>query len=130
MSEIASLHAHAGIMKQLPVVNPEQSETVARLVREGATTGLELLSECVYVLSGKIYEFTRDQVVDALTALLEDIDCEHHATALEALRLYGANKLDFPDCILAARHTVEEIPVSTFDRKLQKLLEQEPSERL
>ena len=106
--------------------NPEQSETVSKLVREGATTGLEFLSECVYVLSGKVYGFTRGQVSEALTALLEDIDCEHRETALEALRLYGTNRLDFPDCILAARNKVEDIAVLTFDRKLQKLLDQEP----
>ena len=112
------------LLRYLLEDNPEQCETVSALVEEGATTGLEFLSECVYVLSGKVYGFTRDQVSDALTALLDDIDCEHRETALEALRLYRANGLDFPDCILAARSKVEGVPVLTFDRKLRKLLEQ------
>lgn len=39
-----------------------------------------------------------------------------------ALDIYRNTKLDFPDCILAARHIVEDVPVMSFDKKLNRLM--------
>ena len=55
--------------------------------------------------------------------LLDDIACEHEATMRYALGLYRDHSLDFADCILAARSVVEGVQVLTFDKKLNRLLE-------
>ena len=103
---------------------PEQSDQVEKLIGEGASTAPEFLSECVYVLSGKVYGFARSEVADALTAVLDEIDCEHAPAMRKALDVYRETSLDFPDCILAARHSVEGVPVMTFDKKLVKLIDE------
>lgn len=101
---------------------PEQSDRVEALIEEGAATAPEFLSECVFVLSGKVYGFSRGEVADALMAVLDEVECEHSAAMLRALEIYRGTNLDFPDCILAARHSVEGVPVMTFDRKLRKII--------
>ena len=55
---------------------------------------------------------------------LDDIACEHEAAVRYALELYRNHTLDFADCMLAARFVVEGTPVLTFDKKLNRLLEE------
>lgn len=102
---------------------PEQEARVAQAVAEGACTAPEFLSECVYVLSGSVYGFDRVEVAEALLACLDEIDCEHLPAMKVALDIYAEGSLDFADCILAARHEVEDAPVMTFDKKLRRLIE-------
>ena len=54
----------------------------------------------------------------------DDIACEHEAAVRYALELYRNHTLDFADCMLAARFVVEGTPVLTFDKKLNRLLEE------
>lgn len=79
-----------------------------------------VLSECVFVLSGRVYGFSRDEVADALSALLDEVDCEYEEAMRRALVIYRETALGFPDCILAARRAVEGVPVMTFGKKLAK----------
>lgn len=104
---------------------PDQAEVVAKTVEQGACTAPEFLAECVYVLGGSVYGFSRDEVAGALLALLDEIDCEHMPVVREALAVYRSTSFDFADCILLARHRVEQIPVMTFGRKLRKAVEDE-----
>ena len=94
----------------------DQFETVCRHVENGACTSPEFVAECVYVLGGTVYGFDRTDVANTMTALLDDIACEHEAAVRYAL--------DFADCMLAARFVVEGTPVLTFDKKLNRLLEE------
>lgn len=97
---------------------PKQASLVAKTIQEGACTSPEFLAECVYVLTGAIYKFSREDTAEALLALLDDIDCDRTASMKRALEIFRESHLDFADCILAARHQIEEIPVLTFDKKL------------
>lgn len=110
------------ILRYLLADVPDQTALVSERVKEGACTSPEFLSECVYVLSGAVYGFDREEIADALLVCLDEIECEHEAAMRAALALYRENSLDFPDCILAARHEVEGVPVMTFDKKLKKLV--------
>lgn len=110
------------ILRYLLADVPDQTERVAELVKEGASTAPEFLSECVFVLSGRVYGFSRAEVSDALLAVLDEIYCEHLPAMKRALDIYRDTKLDFADCILAARHVVENTPVMTFDKKLNRLI--------
>lgn len=103
---------------------PEQYEHVCEAVEEGAATSPEFIAECAYVLGGAVYHFDRAQVADALLALLAEVDCEHMAAMQAACRIYRNERgLDFPDCILAARHYVEDACVLTFDKKLNAVIQ-------
>lgn len=62
--------------------NHEQAEVVRDVVLLGAFTVPEVICEVVYVLQGRVYEFERSEIVQALLGLLEDIDCERLATEL------------------------------------------------
>ena len=102
----------------------DQFETVCRHVENGACTSPEFVAECVYALGGTVYGFDRTDVANTMTALLDDIACEHEAAVRYALELYRNHTLDFADCMLAARFVVEGTPVLTFDKKLNRLLEE------
>ena len=110
------------ILRYLLADVPDQTERVAELVRDGACTAPEFLSECVFALSGRVYGFSRTEVADALLALLDEIYCEHLPAMRRALDIYRNTKLDIPDCILAARNVVEGVPVMSFDKKLIRLM--------
>ena len=102
----------------------DQFETVCRHVENGACTSPEFIAECVYVLGGTVYGFDRTDVANTMTALLDDFACEHEPAMRYAFELYRDHPLDFADCILAARFVVEGTPVLTFDKKLNRLLEE------
>lgn len=102
----------------------DQFETVCQYVENGACTSPEFVAECVYVLGGAVYGFERTDLASTMAALLDDIACEHEPAMRYALELYRDHSLDFADCILAARFVVEGTPVLTFDKKLNKLLEE------
>ena len=93
-------------------------------MENGACTSPEFVAECVYVLGGTVYGFDRTDVANTMTALLDDIACEYEAAVRYALELYRNHTLDFADCMLAARFVVEGTPVLTFDKKLNRLLEE------
>ena len=66
----------------------DQFETVCRHVENGACTSPEFVAECVYALGGTVYGFDRTDVANTMTALLDDIACEHEAAGRYALELY------------------------------------------
>lgn len=101
----------------------DQFEAVRRCVERGACTAPEFIAECVYVLGGSVYGFDRADVASTMGFLLDDIACEHESAMRYALALYRDHNLDFADCVLAARSVVEGVPVLTFDKKLNQLLE-------
>lgn len=101
----------------------DQFEAVRLCVEQGACTAPEFIAECVYVLGGSVYGFDRADVANTMGFLLDDVACEHEAAMRYALGLYRDHSLDFADCILAARSVVEGAQVLTFDKKLNRLLE-------
>lgn len=101
---------------------PEQSDLVRDVVAAGAETTPEALCECVYVLTGSYYAFDKGSVCAALLLALDDIDCEHMLVMRRALQLHAANRVDFVDCIFAARSEIENADVLTFDKRLQRLI--------
>lgn len=107
---------------------PDQANIVSEAIQKGACTAPEFLAECVYVLSGAIYSFSREETVTALLTLLDEVDCDHLSAMKDALGIFRNSNFDFADCILAARHRIEGVPVLTFDKKLVKYIEKTMSE--
>lgn len=99
----------------------EQADIVARSIELGAEVTVEVLAECVYVLSG-VYRVSRSDIAESLGILLDEVTCRRKRVAATALRLYSASSLDFVDCVLAAEVAEGGREVLTFDKMLQGLL--------
>ena len=104
---------------------PEQSAEAQKAVLSGAATTAEVLAEVVYVLAG-VYHVERQTIAQTLEGFLHEISIFHKQALGYAFRLYGESTLDFVDCILAGYQHTENQPVLTFDRKLQKVLQNNP----
>ena len=105
---------------------PAQAEAARDVIDSGAAILTnEVLAEIVYVLD-KVYGLTRQKIVDALSGVVQDVQCEDRELVLGALSTYRVNrKLDIVDSILAARHRLRQIEVLTFDKDLLKQMEKD-----
>ena len=81
-----------------------------------------VLAEAVFVLSG-FYEHPRSKVAEVLSQLISSsgFHSDEAERMLHALKLFGAGKLDFVDCYLAAASIREGRTLVSFDRDLAKL---------
>ena len=70
-----------------------------------------------------VYEATRDDVVDILGKLYEDVKILDDDVFLRALQIYNKSpKLDFVDCLLYGYKLSRNVKVFTFDKKLLRVL--------
>ncbi|WP_019128557.1 PIN domain-containing protein [Enorma massiliensis] len=98
----------------------EQSDCVAETIEAGAEVTVEVLAECVYVLSG-VYHVSRSDIAESLGILLDEVTCRRKRVAAAALGLYSGSSFDFVDCVLAAEVSENGRKALTFDKKLQSL---------
>lgn len=98
----------------------EQSDCVAETIEAGAEVTVEVLAECVYVLSG-VYHVSRSDIAESLGILLDEVTCRRERVAAAALGLYSGSSFDFVDCVLAAEVSENGREALTFDKKLQSL---------
>ena len=98
-----------------------QFPVAKQTIREGAYLLPEILAEVVYVLLG-VYSVPREELASRLQLLVREVQSERPKILETALSTFGATKLDFVDCLLAAynRHLGDK--VVSFDRKLNRLL--------
>lgn len=101
----------------------DQADAAAEAIDAGAEVTVEVLAECVYVLSG-VYHASRSDIAESLGILLEEVTCRRKRVVATALGLYSGSSYDFVDCVLAAEASEIGRDVLTFDKKLQKLLHQ------
>jgi len=106
----------------------DQADEAAALFR-AAETGKQKLSvlpmvlaEAVFVLTG-FYEHPRAKTAEALAHLINcpGFQTNEQERMLYALKRFGAGKLDFVDCYLAATSAREGRAVVSFDRDFAKL---------
>ncbi|MBQ7067974.1 MAG: PIN domain-containing protein [Synergistaceae bacterium] len=82
---------------------------------------VEVIAEVVYVLQ-KVYSLERKQISDLVCNFVELVNCDEHDSVVLALALFGANKIDFVDCVLYAYNKLYGVEIATFDKQLLKLL--------
>ena len=99
-----------------------QSAIAERTIRDGAYLLPEVLAEIVYVLLG-VYSVPREELEERLQILVREVQSEHPEILSTALTRFGATKLDFVDCLLAAYNNHLGDKVVSFDRKLNRLLQ-------
>lgn len=85
----------------------------------------EVIAEVVYVLE-KVYKVERSRIHDSLRKLLgySNIATHNHSVLIEALKVYHEANIDFVDSLLFAYSKVAGHTVFTFDKKLNKMLEE------
>lgn len=101
--------------------NDEQAQLAAQAIASGAEITVEVLAECVYVLSG-VYGVPRSMIAESLGLLLDDVECRRRGIAASALGLYSGSRLDFVDCLLLAENLENGREILTFDKKLSRRL--------
>lgn len=84
----------------------------------------EVIAEVVYVLE-KVYHVERVHIFDSLQNLLSysNITTHDKSILVEALKVYSEIKIDFVDSLLFAYSKIGGHTVFTFDKKLNKLLD-------
>ncbi len=85
----------------------------------------EVVAEVVYVLE-KVYNIKNVEICDTLLDLFKfrNVAVDDFEVLEEALLLFSRRRLDFVDTILYAYNKVKGHQVFTFDKKLNKLLEE------
>ena len=84
---------------------------------------LEVLAEVCYVLEG-LYQVSRDDIINNFRKLNNDITILNADILFRALEIFNKTpKLDFVDCLLYGYRKERGLDIITFDRKLQKRLE-------
>jgi predicted nucleic-acid-binding protein len=84
-----------------------------------------VIAEIVYVLE-KVYEVKNEEISNILLELFKytNIVVNDIKVLEEAFLLFGKRRLDFVDTLLYAYNKVKGYEVYTFDKKLNKLLEE------
>lgn len=106
--------------------NEEQFQYVKRIIRiENCYVTLEVLAEVCYVLEG-LYQVSREDIISSFRKLNYDVVILNADVLLRALEIFDKPpKLDFVDCLLYGYKKEKSVDIITFDRQLQKKLENE-----
>jgi predicted nucleic-acid-binding protein len=80
-----------------------------------------IIAECIYVLTG-IYEVPRSEAAAKLIGILQykGIANADKQELIKALTLFSAHNFDIVDCIVCAKSKNYDMPMFTFDEKLNK----------
>ncbi len=112
------------ILRYLLNDHDELSVKAAKIIENNEVLLLnEVVAEIVYVLE-KVYNVKNDEIRDTLLDLFnyENISVDEFEVLAEALHLFGRKRLDFVDAILIAYSKVKGHQIYSFDKKLNKLL--------
>ena len=112
------------VLRYLLRDDEEQAQIAKDLIEGGAFLLPEVLMETSHVLR-TFYKIDRQNIVKQLLIVLDWVEMENKAIMIRAVEIFAATKLDFVDCILAAHHSVDNVAVFTFDKKLNNQLERE-----
>ena len=119
----ALLDANA-VLRFLLRDNEEQFIYIRKMVRtKSCYVTLEVMAEVCYVLEG-LYQVPREDIISCFRKLNNDIIILYADVLLRALEIFDKTpKLDFVDCLLYGYKKEKGINIITFDKKLQKKLE-------
>ncbi len=85
----------------------------------------EVLCEVVYVLQ-KVYQVKKEEIQFTICDLIQNdiVFTDHDDTLVHAMELYFEKNIDIVDAILCAYSKINSFEIKTFDKKLQKCLNQ------
>jgi predicted nucleic-acid-binding protein len=78
-----------------------------------------IIAECVYVLSGKYYQVSREEIFRLLEKIIDfaEVQSENKIVMISALHHYAALNVDYPDAYLASLAEMKRISVASFNKK-------------
>lgn len=103
--------------------HPEHSPKARNLFKRMTNNELTLIldpivvAECVYVLSGKYYGYSREEISDWMTKLIEFCEVDNKEVLLTAMTNFANYKVDFADAYLASKSEHLGEQVATFNTK-------------
>jgi predicted nucleic-acid-binding protein len=112
------------ILRYLLKDNVEQYSKAQQIIeKQPIFVPFEVLAEVVYVLE-KVYEVPAFEIRKSLNLLLNypNIDLPDFTVAIESLKTYHEENIDFVYALLFAYKAINGYAVNTFDKKLNKLL--------
>lgn len=113
------------ILRYLLDDNEEMASAAEQIIqKENVLVSIEIMAEVVYVLKG-VYGVGRLKIGEKLIDFLNEVSAAEPEILKLGIKTYAEYNLDFPDCILYAYNRVKGYEIKTFDKKLNKLLEQE-----
>lgn len=97
-------------------------------VREGKTKTIAHLEQSVFVevifVVSSFYETPKDIIVETMYSILSYKGIETEKERLhKALGIFEENNIHIVDSIIASRCNIKKLPVLSFDKKLEKLIE-------
>ena len=110
------------ILRYLLNDNADMADRAEQYLNAGeASVTIEVMAEAVYVLRG-VYAMERGIIAETLKGFLDLAGCRDRDVLNLALDTYGAQNIDFVDCVLYAYHIVRGFEIATFDKKLLRLM--------
>lgn len=105
--------------------NEEQFRQIRTTIQsKNCYVTLEVLAEVCYVLEG-VYQVTREDIASNFRKLNNDVVILNADILLRGLEIFDKTpKLDFVDCLLYGYKWEKGINIITFDKKLQRRLEE------
>lgn len=106
---------------------PDQTEAVEKLLKESAVNSLFVpdlvVAEIAFILQSKAYGKSREEIVSIVSQLVNFKKFElDRSLLLKTLTIYESSNLSFTDAYVIAHKELERnVPVYTFDKKMQKL---------
>jgi len=113
-----------------PVESPPAKELIEGAPPDSLYLSEVVVAEVVWTMH-RVYE--RQEIVDALERLLKNESLVFDPVMEATLLNYAATKLDFADCLLAARSQETGLPVISYDRGYRKfgdVIVRTPAEQL
>lgn len=111
------------ILRYLLNDNEQMADEAEKIIKENmALVTIEIIAEVVYVLK-RVYSVERDIIKSSLFDFLSEVQSNEIEVIKLGLTVYSEKNLDFVDCILYAYYKVKGYEVKTFDKKLQRLLQ-------
>lgn len=111
------------ILRYLLNDNEQMADEAEKIIKENmALVTIEIIAEVVYVLK-RVYSIERDIIKSSLFDFLSEVQSNEIEVIKLGLTVYSEKNLDFVDCILYAYYKVKGYEVKTFDKKLQRLLQ-------
>ena len=111
------------ILRYLLNDNKQMADEAEKLIKENkALVTIEIVAEVVYVLK-RVYSIERDIIKSSLFDFLSEVQSTEIDVIKLGLTIFSEKNLDFVDCILYAYHKVKGYDIKTFDKKLQRLLQ-------
>lgn len=112
------------ILRYLLNDNKEMADEAEKVIKENTVqVTIEIIAEVVYVLRG-VYAIDRAAIKTSLLDFLSEVETAEPEVLRIGIEAYAEQNLDFADCILYAYHKVKGYEIKTFDRKLNRLLNQ------